>query len=164
VLSPDLHLGCPSPKSQLAGSDQLLRWASKFSHDRSRRPSRRRNWLSRADCPSAAQSAGRLRGRTRLSHRPRESSQSGVPGIDDNKDPSVSWVATRPSAIPTQPRLPGATRPPDRRWVMMAPTKNGTKPKQKRETATPGDDPAFTPRDVTAAQIPVAPQACRIVL
>jgi len=28
VLVPDLHLGCPSPKSQLAGNDQLLRWAS----------------------------------------------------------------------------------------------------------------------------------------
>jgi hypothetical protein len=25
VLIPDLRLGCPSPKSQLAGSDQLLR-------------------------------------------------------------------------------------------------------------------------------------------
>src|SRR4030095_7350179 len=92
VLSPNLHLGCPSPKSQLAGSDQPLRWASKFSHDRSRGPSRRRHLLSHAGCARAAKSAGRLRGRTRLPHRPRESSQSGVPGIDDNKDPSVSWL------------------------------------------------------------------------
>jgi len=28
VLVLDLHLGCPSPTSQLAGNDQLLRWAS----------------------------------------------------------------------------------------------------------------------------------------
>jgi len=28
VLVPDLHLGCRSPTFQLAGNDQLLRWAS----------------------------------------------------------------------------------------------------------------------------------------
>jgi hypothetical protein len=28
VLVPDLHLGCPSSKSQLVGNDQLLRWTS----------------------------------------------------------------------------------------------------------------------------------------
>jgi hypothetical protein len=114
VLSPDLHLGCPSPKSQLTGSDQLLHWASKFSHDRSRGPSRRRNWLSRADCPSAAQSAGRLRGRIRLPHRPQESSQSGVLGIDDNEDPSVSRLTARPIAVPARRWPAGGTQPPDR--------------------------------------------------
>jgi hypothetical protein len=29
----------------------------------------------------------------------------GVPGIEDNEDPSVLRLATRPSAIPAQPRL-----------------------------------------------------------
>ena len=43
-----------------------------------------------------------------------KSSQSGVPGIDDNEDPSVSWLTTRPAQYQRNPRLAGATRPPDR--------------------------------------------------
>jgi hypothetical protein len=31
--------------------------------------------------------------------------KTGVPGIDDNEDPSVLRLATRPSAIPAQPRV-----------------------------------------------------------
>jgi len=42
----------------------------KFSHDRSRSPSPGRSGLSGAHCPGIAQSAGRLRGRLRLPHRP----------------------------------------------------------------------------------------------
>jgi hypothetical protein len=57
-----------------------------LSRARNRRPSRRRNRLSDADCPRTAQSAGSLRGRTRLPHRLQESGPVGCPGIGDNED------------------------------------------------------------------------------
>jgi hypothetical protein len=55
-------------------------------HAHNRRPFGRRNRLCGADSPRIAQSAGSLRGRTRLPHRLQESSPVGCPGIGDNED------------------------------------------------------------------------------
>src|SRR5437870_5288578 len=49
-------------------------------HARNRRPSRRRNRLNGTDSPRTAQSAGRLRGRTRLPRRLQGSGRVGCPG------------------------------------------------------------------------------------
>src|SRR6266513_377562 len=57
---------------------------SRYAHNRRRFC--RRNWLSGADSPRIAQSAARLRGRTRLPHRRQEGSLVGCLEIGGNED------------------------------------------------------------------------------
>jgi hypothetical protein len=64
-------------------------------HAHNRRPFGRRNRLSGADSPRIAQSARRLRGRTRLPHRRQEGSLVGCPEIGGNEDSrNTQWPAS----------------------------------------------------------------------
>jgi len=62
----------------------------------------------------------------------------------------------------TSGRISRSTQVKGREWVLIEDKSREAETKKGKRHA--GDDPAFTPRDVTAAQIPVAPQACWIVL